>query len=141
MTGQALQRMIGHFKGRPEVSALYVFGARGAPGSERHEACLGVLLEDPPRGAGGHEIVMEECCPAFDPDSGEVVLMNLAEPYVKYHIVRKGSVVFEKSPGHRIRFTEKAVREFYDCYALAGAVRAEEGFDLICEGKCVEPDC
>lgn len=136
-----LQRMISHFRGKPEVSALYVFGVRSGPAPGKREACLGVLVDDSKLGGGGYDGVMGECFPVLDPDVRDVVLMNLADSLVKYHVIRNGSVVFEKNPGHRIRFAEGAVREFFNRYSLAEEAGAEEGFELASDGDCFELDC
>ncbi|GAB4389340.1 MAG: hypothetical protein Kow0025_14130 [Thermodesulfovibrionales bacterium] len=136
-----LQRMISHFRGKPEVSALYVFGARSGPAPGKREACLGVLVDGSLLGGRHYESVLEECVPVLDPDVRDVLVMNLADPFVKFHIIRKGSVVFEKNPGHRVRFTAAAVREFYNSYSLARDEGAEEGLEQAYEVECVELDC
>jgi hypothetical protein len=134
---RGLNRMISYFRGRAEVSALYVFGARKGQDSPRREACLGVLVDESLLAGGDFDSIVEDCS-VLGSDVRDVVLLNQAEPYVKYHIIRKGSLVFEKDPGHRVRFTEAAVREFFDFYTPAGAVSSEA--DLPPGGEGLELD-
>jgi hypothetical protein len=110
-----MRNMVEYFRGRNEVSALYVFGIRRGMANPERELGLGVLL-DRTRGKKGECDFLDmgtwDISDDFPEWKANVVLLNDAPPFVQYHVVRKGSVVFEKDQSYRVRFAQRALDQF-----------------------------
>jgi hypothetical protein len=113
-----MERLIRYLRGRAEVSALYVFGSRKQGGDGWCRPSVGVLVDETVLERGNFRCARRGCFVL----EGDVVILNYAAPNLKYQAVRHGSVVFERDMAHRVRFTERAVREFFDRPRPAGDV-------------------
>jgi hypothetical protein len=116
-----IERLISYLRGRGEVSALYVFGSRRSGNAGQSRPSVGVLVDESLLERENVTCARKGCFTLFS-GSGEVVVLNDAAPLLKYQAVRRGSVIFERDMGHRVRFTERAVTEFFDHYRPAGDV-------------------
>jgi hypothetical protein len=122
-----MERLIRYLRGRTEVSALYVFSSRRQGNAGGCRPSVGVLLDESMLEEGNFNCAKKGC---FVLD-GDMVVLNYAAPPLKYQAVRRGSVVFERDMAHRVRFTERAVTEFFDHHRPAGDVSLEGTADAI----------
>lgn len=113
-----MERLIRYLRDRAEVSALYVFGSRKQGNAGGCRPSVGVLVDEATLEDGNFNCARRGC---FVLD-GDMVVLNYAAPTLKYQAVRRGSVVFERDMAHRVRFTERAVTEFFDHHRPAGDV-------------------
>jgi hypothetical protein len=110
-----MRNMVEYFRGRNEVSALYVFGIRKGMANPERELGLGVLLDRTGCRKGECDFLdmgTWDISDDFPEWKANVVLLNDAPPFVQYHVVRKGSVVFEKDQSYRVRFAQRALDQF-----------------------------
>jgi hypothetical protein len=127
-----LRHIMDYLRTRGEVSALYLFGMRKDSDAIGHQACLAVLLDEAAEADGVGERVLGGC-PVKG--AGDVVVLNQASPYLRYRVIRKGSVVFERDAVQRVRFSERTVTEFFDHYTPDGDV------DIKGAGEFPEAEC
>jgi hypothetical protein len=116
---QSISGIVDFLKGRDDVASVYVFGLRKGEKDEARELGIGVLMD-------------ERCLDTGDEDSLDmggwdisddfsfsrwpvsVVLLNSAPVFLQHHVVRKGSVVFERNARQRLRFAEQAINTYLD---------------------------
>lgn len=107
--------IVGYMKGREEVSAVYLYGRRMGLNTPERGAGIGVLLKE------GHcNAAKGANCYCFGAMSSvpdvEILCLNAAPSHLKHHVVRKGSVVFERGD-YRPRFAASAINEYLDAPA------------------------
>lgn len=125
--------VVEYFKGREEVSALYIFGIRRGLLNPERELGVGVLVDDAvsSHDRGGFlDMGSWDITEDFPQWAVNVVLLNDAPSFVRYHIARKGSVVFERDLLQRVRFTQRALDQYLDDYRRASSP-AEEAAELM----------
>lgn len=107
---------VDYFRGRDEVSALYVFGIRKDVQDPQRQLGLAVLVDDDGITDGSDFLQMGswDLSDDFPQWSMSVVLLNEAPSFIRYHIARKGSIVFERDQAQRLRFAEQAVNQYLD---------------------------
>jgi hypothetical protein len=124
--------MVEYFRERNEVSALYVFGIRRGLANPERELGLGVLLDTKKCGEGECDLLdmgTWDISDDFPEWSANVVLLNDAPPFVRYHVVRKGSVLFEKDQSYRVRFAQQALDQFLnECDKVVFVVEGAEEY-------------
>lgn len=105
-----------YFRGRDEVSALYLFGIRKDVEDPRRQVGLAVLVDDDGFMDRNDFLRMGswDLSDDFPQWSLSVVLLNEAPSFIRYHIARKGSIVFERDQAQRLRFAEQAVNQYLD---------------------------
>lgn len=113
-----IKRIIEYFRGRDEVSALYLFGSLGTT-KENNESDIdiGVLVnEDKLHGRKLDKLKKDyfSASPAFSLRSIDIVILNNAGAFLKYRILNTGKVLFDRNRRLRMSFTEKALNEYLD---------------------------
>lgn len=104
-----------YFRGRDEVKALYLFGIRKDVEDSRRQVGLAVLVDDGlSDGSDFLQMGSWDLSDDFPQWSLSVVLLNEAPSFIRYHIARKGSIVFERDQAQRLRFAEQAVNQYLD---------------------------
>ncbi|MEW6740889.1 MAG: nucleotidyltransferase domain-containing protein [Nitrospirota bacterium] len=111
-------RIIDYFKGRDEVSALYIFGS-AANGKETAESDIdiAVLINDRKRGRKTYESLKKtyySASPKFSLRPIDIVVLNTAPPFLKHRIIKTGKVLFDRNRRLRVRFTTQAIIEYLD---------------------------
>ncbi len=108
---------VDYFKAKGEVSVLYVFGIRKGLLNPDRELGIGLLVDEENCGGGCQDMLAMgswDLSDDFPQWPVSVVLLNSAPAFVRYHVVRKGSVVLERTPSCRLRFSEQAVSDYLD---------------------------
>ncbi len=113
-----LRRIIDYFKGRDEVSALYIFGS-AARGKETAESDIdiAVLINDRKKGRKTYESLKKayySASPKFSLRPIDIVVLNTAPPFLKHRIIKTGKVLFDRNRRLRVRFTTQAIIEYLD---------------------------
>jgi hypothetical protein len=111
-------RVVEYFKGRAEVSALFLFGSM-AEGRARAESDIdiGVLLRDDRRGRAEYERLRGEyyaASPWFSLRGVDIVILGAAPLFLRYRILKTGRVLFDRDRSRRIGFTARALTEYLD---------------------------
>lgn len=113
-----VRRVVEYFKDRKEVSTLYVFGIRKGLINPERELGIGVLVNEEKCGKGECDLLEMgswDLTDDFPQWAMNVVLLNNAPSFIRYHVVRRGSVVFERPPAfYRLRFAEQSVNDYLD---------------------------
>ena len=115
---QDIERIVRYFKERDEVVSLYLFGSSArARTTKESDIDIAVLID----GSGFKKTDLErfrkeyyEASPRFSLRSVDIVILNTAPPFLKYQVLKKGRVLFERERNLRVRFTEKAINEYLD---------------------------
>ncbi len=113
-----IRRIIDYFKGRDEVSALYIFGS-AANGKETAESDIdiAVLINDRKKGRKTYESLKKtyySASPKFSLRPIDIVVLNTAPPFLKHRIIKTGKVLFDRNRRLRVRFTANAIIEYLD---------------------------
>jgi predicted nucleotidyltransferase len=113
-----IKRIISYFKGRKEVSTLYIFGSL-ANGGERKESDidLAVLIDEKLMKKKGYDRLKNDyysASPAFSLRSVDIVILNTASPPLKHRILKTGKILFDRNGKFRANFTAKSIIEYLD---------------------------
>jgi len=113
-----IRRITAYFRGRDEVSALYIFGS-AANGRQTVESDIdiAVLINDHKKGNRTHESLRKAYCaasPKLSIRPVDIVIMNAAPPFLKHRIIKTGKVLFDRNRRLRGRFTASAIIEYLD---------------------------
>ena len=113
-----IKRIIGFFRDREEVSALYIFGsAAKGKGTNESDIDVAVLINDRKRGKQTFESLRKTyygISPKLSSRPLDIVILNTAPPFLKYRIIRTGEVLFDKNRKLRVRFKANALIEYFD---------------------------
>jgi len=113
-----VKRIITYFKGRDEVSGLFVFGS-SAKGRVTRESDIdiAVLVDEKKIKGRSYELLKKDyymASPGFSLQPVDIVILNTAPPFLKYQVLKTGKVLFDRNRKLRIRFTERAITEYLD---------------------------
>ncbi len=123
--GHIEQVLVEYFRGRPDVSAVYLFGsqASGQAGADS-DVDVGLLYYEAPRPTLQGMPFREQA------DLGEhlgkpveVVVMNTAPAELVHQILRAGGLLLDKDPALRVRFEVKRRNEYFDLKPLLDLYR------------------
>lgn len=103
-----IKGVVRYFKSVKDVSALYVFGA----GVQESEMGLGVLADDATLDSDDIDGLEHDCILRSNGPLS-VVMLNTAPLYLKHYVASTGKVVFERSKGSHLRFTRRALDEYF----------------------------
>lgn len=118
MAADTNRKIIDFFKKRTEVSALYLFGS-AAHGMQTHDSDIdvAVLVDDSKRGMIEYETLRREyyaASPYLSLRGVDIVILNTASTYLKHRILKTGTLLFDRNKKLRVRFTTRAVLEYFD---------------------------
>jgi predicted nucleotidyltransferase len=113
-----IKRIIEYFRGREEVSALYIFGSTAkGKGTEESDIDVAVLINDRKKGKRPFESLRKTYY-AFSPKLScrplDIVILNIAPPFLKHRIFKTGELLFDKNRRLRVRFKADALIEYFD---------------------------
>ena len=112
-----IERIRGYFSHRREVSALFLFGSFDTP-QEREESDIDIaVLLVPEEIPGRAEALRTEyyaASPAFSLRSTDIVILNTAPTFLKYHVLKTGRLLLDRDPDSRKEFTARAIQEYFD---------------------------
>jgi len=126
-----LKRVVGYFKGRQGVSALYVYGGLGRDYGMGTYG-VGVLSSIALKNESGLRS-LELDCHVHSEELLDVICLNTAPPGLKHHVARCGSVVFERDRVHRVSFEQKAMNSRDDYIALGYGLGPEAAGEIVLE--------
>jgi uncharacterized protein len=113
-----IERIVHYFRERDEVAALYLFGSSAKKRKTKEsDIDIAVLIDE----SGVKKTDLErfkkeyyKASPGFSLGPVDIVILNTAPPFLKYQVLKKGRILFEKERNLRVRFTEKAITEYLD---------------------------
>lgn len=113
-----IKRIADYFKGRDEVSALYIFGS-AARGKETAESDIdiAVLIDGRKKGQKTYESLKKayySASPGFSLRPIDIVVLNTAPPFLKHRIIKTGKMLFYRNRKLRGRFVANAIIEYLD---------------------------
>ena len=114
-----VKRIVDYFKGREEVSSLYIFGS-AAIGKETAESDvdIAVLISDRKKGGKTTYESLRKAYYAASPKFAlrpvDIVILNTAPPFLKHRIIKTGKILFDRNRRMRVRFTANAIIEYLD---------------------------
>jgi len=113
-----IKRITDYFKGRDEVSALYIFGS-AANNKETSESDIdiAVLINDRKKGKKTCESLKKtyySASPRFSLRTIDIVVLNTAPTFLKHRIIKTGKIVFDRNRRLRVRFVANAIIEYLD---------------------------
>lgn len=112
-----IRGIVDFLKQREDVASVYVFGMRRGLEDDSREVGVGVLMDEGKRGLSSNDSLdmggwdLSDDFPHF-PVS--VVLLNSAPLFLRHHVARMGSVVFDRNSAQRLAFTERAINAYLD---------------------------
>ncbi len=136
-TDKDIKRIISYFKGREEVSALYIFGSIANGGGTREsDIDIAVLINEARLKKKNFEHLKNDyynASPAFSLRPVDIVILNTASLFLKHRILKTGEILFDRNRRLRVDFTAKAIIEYLDfkpiedifSRAVAGRFRRE----------------
>ena len=115
---QDIERIVRYFQERDEVVSLYLFGSSArARKTKESDIDIAVLIDE----SGFQKTDLErfrkeyfEASPRFSLRPVDIVILNTAPPFLKYQVLKKGRILFDRERKLRVRFTEKAIIEYLD---------------------------
>lgn len=113
-----IRRIADYFKGRDEVSALYIFGSASI-GKEMSESDIdiAVLVDDHKKGRRTYDSLRKTyyaASPKLSIRSLDIVILNTAPPFLKHRIIKDGKLLFDRNRRLRVRFATNAIIEYLD---------------------------
>lgn len=113
-----IKRIISYFKGRDEVSTLYIFGSF-SKGRETRESDLdiAVLIDEAKLKKKNYDRLKKDyynSSPMFSMRSVDIVILNTAPVYLSHRILKTGRMLFDRNRNLRVRFTENTITEYLD---------------------------
>jgi uncharacterized protein len=113
-----IERIVHYFSGRDEVVSLYLFGS-SAKGRKTKESDIDIAVLIDESGVKKKDIERfkkeyYEASPRFSLHPVDIVILNTAPPFLKYQVLKKGRILFDRERKLRVRFTEKAITEYLD---------------------------
>ncbi|MCK4910338.1 MAG: hypothetical protein KAR83_01785 [Thermodesulfovibrionales bacterium] len=123
-----LKRVVGYFRKRQDVSALYVYGGLSNGEYSGLNYGVGVLssMRDPLALQS-----LELDCRVHCEDVLDVVCLDTASMGLRHHVARCGSVVHERNMAHRVMFERKAMNSFDDRIALGYGLGSEVASEIV----------
>lgn len=100
--------VVRYFKTVKDVKALYVFDS----GMLDFEVGLGVLADENLINSDDIDLLEQDCILRSNGPLS-VVMLNTAPLYIKHYVASKGRVVFERQKGSHLRFTRRAMDEYF----------------------------
>ena len=98
--GNDIDRIVGYFEGRPEVSALYIFGSFGkgaaTRGSDIDIAVLVGLEGLEGRAYGSLQEEYYEASRGFSAKSVDIIILNTASSFLRDQILKTGKVLLDR---------------------------------------------
>jgi predicted nucleotidyltransferase len=113
-----IKRIIDYFRTREEVSALYLFGSV-AKGIQNAGSDIDIaVLIDERKMRGRKFATLRQDYYAASPRLSmrilDIVLLNTAPPHLKHHIIKTGSLIFDRHRRLRVKFAAHAILEYLD---------------------------
>jgi len=113
-----INRIVDYFERKAEISALYIFGS-AAKGRETAESDIdiAVLINDQKKGRRTYETLKKTyyaASPKLSSRPVQIVILNMAPPFLKYRIIKTGKVLFDKNRRLRVSLTANAIIEYFD---------------------------
>ncbi len=113
-----IKKIMGYFRSRKEVSALYLFGSSvKGNGTYDSDIDIAVLIDDRRLKSRNYDNVKKEyyrASPTFSLRPVDIVILNTASPYLKHRILKTGEILFDRNRKLRINFTTKVILEYID---------------------------
>jgi len=113
-----IRRIADYFKGRDEVSALYIFGsAAGGKETTESDIDIAVLINDREKGRKTYDSLKKayySASPKFSLRLIDIVVLNTAPPFLKHRTIKTGKVLFDRNRRLRVRFVANAIIEYLD---------------------------
>jgi uncharacterized protein len=113
-----IERIVNYFRERDELAALYLFGSSAKKRkTEESDIDIAVLIDESGSGRKYLERFRKEyyeASPGFSLGPIDIVILNTAPPFLKYQVLKRGRILFERGRKIRVKFTEKAITEYLD---------------------------
>ncbi|HDH04850.1 MAG TPA: nucleotidyltransferase domain-containing protein [Nitrospirae bacterium] len=113
-----IKRIVGYFKGRKEVSALYLFGSLANGGARREsDIDLAVLIDEKLMEKKSFNRLKNDyyqASPAFSLRSVDIVILNTASLPLRHRILKTGKILFDRNRKFRVDFTTKSIIRYLD---------------------------
>lgn len=112
-----LERILDYFSRREEVMAVYIFGSFDTP-LERPDSDIdiGVLVTAVDTGRDWEQLKSGyyAASPGFSMRPVDIVVLNTAATFLKYHVLKTGRILLDSDPLARKRFTAQVLVELFD---------------------------
>ncbi len=104
-----------YFAGRPEIIAAYLFGSR-AEGVARPDSDvdIAVLADSPPKDSLRYRLAVMEDTRKIVRLNTEIVILNEAPMLMRFQVIQKGRVIFERDADQRALFEMHTASRYYD---------------------------
>jgi predicted nucleotidyltransferase len=113
-----IKGIIQYFKGRDEVSALYLFGGLAEDRkTAESDIDIAVLIDESKLKRKNFELLKKKyyaVSPTFSIRPVDIVILNTAPPFLKHQVLKTGRILFDRNRKLRVRFTTNAIIEYLD---------------------------
>lgn len=117
MNEKNIKKLIPIFKIYPEIKLVYYFGSRSSKeGGPLSDYDFAIYIEDRNKGKifDIKLILMSKIARALKTDAVDVVALNSVEsPELRYEIISKGRLIYEKAP-FRVTVEPRILNEYFD---------------------------
>jgi hypothetical protein len=115
---ESIKRIIDYFRTREEVSALYLFGsvAKGVQHAGS-DVDIAVLVDERKLRGRKFDTLRQDyytVSPRLSMSIVDIVILNTAPPHLKHHILKTGSLIFDRHRRLRVKFAARAILEYLD---------------------------
>lgn len=111
-------RIFHYFKGRDEVSALFIFGsAAKGRATAWSDIDVAVLADEDKKGKKTFESLRKTyyaVSPMLASRPVDIVILNTAPPFLKHRIFKTGKLLFRRNRRLLVRFRADAIIEYLD---------------------------
>lgn len=117
-TRDDIERIKRYFRGRDEVSALYMFGSLSKKrATAESDIDIAVLVNESKMKGRDFARIKEEyyrASPRLSMRPVDIVILNTAPSFLKHQVLRTGKILFDRNRKLRVRFTARAIMEYLD---------------------------
>lgn len=114
----SIRRIIDYFQQRDEVCVLYIFGSYGScKETKESDIDIAVLIDETRLKKIDFASLKKtyySASPTFSIQPVDIVILNTAPTFLKYHILKTGTVLYDKDRNLRIRFSANTIIEYLD---------------------------
>ena len=115
MEKDVLEALIKILKNEDKISVAYLFGSKAkGTNTSTSDFDIAVLLSETPTKLLDYYLHLNNKLCGILGDNVDLIILNVAPPMLKHHVIKHGKIIYSRSEKARIMFEAKAENEYLD---------------------------